>query len=216
MSPAPPPRAVELVVVGGSWGGLDAACALLDELPAPLPVPVLLVLHRARSSSAHILRQAVHRCSGQDLVEVGDQNRLQPGAVHLAPPDYHVLVAEAEGDVSFSLSVEAPVEYSRPSIDVAFESAAQALGAGLAAVLLSGAGRDGAHGLTEVGRRGGLVLVQDPSTATRTEMPAAGLSAWRPDAVADPRVLGRRLRAVLPSPAPAAAPARPHPDERLP
>lgn len=192
----PPPRehrAVRLVVIGGSWGGLDAACELLDQLPAPLPVPVLLVLHRARSSDAEVLRAAVHRCSGQDLVEVEDQRGLTAGAVHLAPPDYHVLVE----DGTLSLSLDEPVEYSRPSIDVAFGSAADSVGAGTAAVLLSGAGRDGARGLAQVGQAGGWTLVQAPATAQRQEMPAAGLASWSPDLVAAPQELGRRLAALI-------------------
>lgn len=211
-----PTAAPALVVLGGSWGGLDAACGVLDELPHPLPVPMLLVLHRHHSSDAAILREAVHRCSGQDLVEVVDQQAPAPGAVHLAPPDYHVLVA-AGPQPTFSLSVDAPVEYSRPSIDVAFDSAARALGPRLIAVLLSGAGRDGAAGLAQVGRHGGRTLVQAPATATRPEMPAAGLSAWAPDAVGTPRTLGRWLRAALPDAVPpTAAPTGPGTDERRP
>lgn len=184
---------VRLVVVGGSWGGAAAATALLQALPAPLPVPVLLVLHRSRSSGAAVLERVLERDTGHPVREVGDKDELSAGTVHLAPPDYHVLV---EGG-SVSLSVEEHVNHSRPSVDLAFESAADEHGAALVAVLLSGLGRDGARGIAAVHRAGGRTLVQDPAEAERADMPAAAIATAAVDEVAPVSQLGARIAALV-------------------
>lgn len=186
-----------LVVLGGSWGGLDASCRVLSQLAEPLPVPVLLVLHRAKTSDPDVLATVMLRCSGHRIAEVEDKTALTPGTIHLAPPDYHVLVDA--GDLA--LSVEPPVHHSRPSIDLAFETAADELGGRVVGVLLSGAGSDGAEGLRRIRDVGGRVLVQSPTTAERGEMPAAGLVAVPvPDLVGTPEDLGRHLAALLSAP----------------
>ena len=184
---------VGLVVVGGSWGGLDAACHLLQAMPAPLTVPLLLVLHRAPTSQAHVLRTVVRRCSGQDLVEVEDKTLLTPGAVHLAPADYHVLVEDA----ACSLTTDAPVNGSRPSIDLAFESAAYDVGDGLSAGLLSGTGRDGARGLAAARAAGGRTYAQTPATAEKGEMPQAAIDLGAAQVVATPEEIGAALAALV-------------------
>lgn len=190
------PTPVRLVVVGGSWGGAAAATDLLRAVPAPLPVPVLLVLHRSRSSEAAVLERVLERDTGHPVREVGDKDELGAGTVHLAPPDYHVLV---EGG-SVSLSVEEHVNHSRPSVDLAFESAADEHGAGLVAVLLSGLGRDGARGVAAVHRAGGRTLVQDPAEAERGDMPGAAIATGAVDEVAPVADLGARLAALVGSP----------------
>ena len=184
---------VDLVVVGGSWGGLDAATRMLRAVPAPLPVPFLLFLHLARTSEQALLERVVSRDGGHPAREVGDKDPLTAGTVHLAPPDYHVLV---EGG-SVSLSVDDPVNHSRPSVDLAFESAAEDHAERLVAVLLSGLGQDGVRGLGEVHRRGGRVLVQDPADAERGEMPGAAVAAGVADEVLGAEALGRRLGELL-------------------
>ena len=181
--------AVDLVVVGGSWGGVDAATRLLRAVRAPLPVPVLLVLHRSRSSEAALLERVLTRDTGHRAVELEDKGELTPGTVHLAPPDYHVLV---EGG-SVSLSVDDLVNHSRPSVDLAFETAADEHRAGVVAVLLSGLGRDGARGVAAVHRAGGRTLVQDPTEAERSEMPLAAIATGEVDEVAPVADLGERL-----------------------
>ncbi|MDP9395170.1 MAG: chemotaxis protein CheB [Actinomycetota bacterium] len=184
---------IELVVVGGSWGGLDATCRLLSNTPAPVPVPVVLVLHRARTSDATMLAAVLRRCCGQRAVEADDKSPLEAGTVLVAPPDYHLLVE----DGVVSLSTEAPVNYSRPSIDVAFDSAAQAYGAGLVAVLLTGTGSDGAEGIRHVKRRAGRTMVQDPVSAERGDMPGSALATGAVDDVGTPEELGGMLSTVL-------------------
>jgi len=191
-----PARRVRLVVVGGSWGGAAAATELLRAVPAPLPVPVLLVLHRSRSSEAAVLERVLERDAGHPVREVGDKDELSAGTVHLAPPDYHVLV---EGG-SVSLSVEEHVNHSRPSLDLVFESAADEHGEALVAVLLSGLGRDGARGIAAVHRAGGRTLVQDPDEADRGAMPRAAIATGAVDAVAPVAVLGAQVAALVGSP----------------
>ena len=181
-----------LVVLGGSWGGLDAACELLEALPVGFPVPVLLVLHRSRDSCGERLSAVVRRFSGHDLRELDDKDPLEPGKILLAPPDYHVLVE----DGAVALSLEAPVGFSRPSIDLALESAADFYGQAVAGVVLSGAGRDGAEGLRRVRARGGRTLVQDPRTAEKADMPEAAVATGAVDLVAAPSALAAHLAAL--------------------
>lgn len=161
----------DAVVVGGSSGAIDALVRMLPTLPATLCAAVLVVLHLPRdrpSLLADIFRQ---RCA-LSLREAQDKDPISPGTLYFAPPDYHLLV---EAGPSIALSVDAPVHYSRPSIDVLFESAADQYGARLVGILLSGANEDGADGLKAIGAAGGLVVVQDPVTAPMPTMPQAAL-----------------------------------------
>jgi two-component system, chemotaxis family, protein-glutamate methylesterase/glutaminase len=157
----------ELVVIGTSAGGLEAVCSLLRRLPAGLAMSILIVQHRSPDSEA--LSEVLQGCSALPVQDVMDKEPILPGMVYLAPPDYHVLVDENH----FSLSVDEPVAYSRPSIDVAFESAADSWGPRLVGIVLTGANRDGARGLRRIRDAGGLALVQRPDTAEVDVMPAA-------------------------------------------
>ena len=188
---------VRLVAIGGSWGGVDAACRLLSELATPLPVPVLLVLHRSRSSEAALLERVLTRDTGHPAAELGDKDELTPGTVHLAPPDYHVLVEGGTGCDTVSLTVDELVNHSRPSVDLAFETAADAIGGALVAVLLSGLGRDGSRGMVAVHRAGGRTLVQDPDEAERSEMPLAAIATGEVDEVLPLAGLGARISALV-------------------
>lgn len=186
-------RPTGLVVVGGSWGGLEAATGLLSRLAGPLPVPVLLVLHRSPRSDRGLVERRLERGCGHPVREVEEKEHLRPGRVHLAPPDYHVLVEEG----GVSLSVEAPVNSCRPSVDLAFQSAAEDFADRLVAVLLSGAGCDGAGGLAAVRRHGGRTYVQDPEEAVQPEMPRSALATGAVDETAPVAVLGDRLQTLL-------------------
>lgn len=160
---------VELVVMGASLGGLEALRTVLAALPAEFP-PVAVAQHRGVDSGIG-LAGLIGRDSILQVVEAEDKVTLRRGWVYLAPADYHLLVEPG----SLALSTEAPVSFARPSIDVLFESAAQAYGPRLVAVLLTASSRDGAAGIAAVHRAGGTVVVEDPTTARSPEAPRAAL-----------------------------------------
>lgn len=157
-----------LIVIGASWGGLHAVGEVLAGLPADFGPTVLVVQHRADNADGLLATLLGRRCP-LPVREVEDKDPLEGAGVLLAPSGYHVLV---EPD-HFELSTEAAVHFSRPSIDVTLESAADALGPALVAVVLTGANADGAAGLAAVRRRGGRTIVQNPETALASAMPAA-------------------------------------------
>lgn len=158
----------DLIAIGTSAGGFEAVCTLLGLLPADFSIPVAVVQHRSRDSDA--LATLLQDCSGLRVCEVEDKMPVEPG-VYIAPPDYHLLI----DDGAFALSTEGLVGYSRPSIDVFFDSAADAYGPGVIGVVLTGANKDGARGLQKIAARGGQAVVQDPATADVDVMPAGAL-----------------------------------------
>ena len=162
----------ELVVIGASWGGLAALEVVLGALPADFSTPIAVAQHRAIDSGSGALSDVLGMRTGRDVCEAGDKDPIEPQRVYVAPPDYHLLV-EPDG---FALSTEGLVHYSRPSIDVLFDSAADVYADRLVAVILTGANEDGAFGIERVRRRGGLTIAQDPATAERREMPAAAIA----------------------------------------
>lgn len=166
-------------MIGASAGGVSALISLLGELPADYRLPVVVLLHLPDDRHSE-LAQVLQRRLALQVKEAEGGELLQPGWVYVAPPGYHLLV---ERERSFSLSREAPLHHSRPSIDVLFDTAADAYGAGLAAVLLTGANHDGAAGLATVKARGGMTLVQDPHDAQVPTMPEAALALHTPDHV---------------------------------
>ena len=170
---------VELVAIGTSWGGLDALSRLLPSLPADFGAAVAVVQHRA-ANSPNALEELLRPRLALDVAVLEDKTPVEPGRVYVAPPDYHLLV---ERDGRFSLSTEARVQHSRPSIDVLFETAADAYGERLVAVVLTGANADGAAGLAYVKSRGGTAIVQDPDEAEVASMPRAAIAAAAPHAV---------------------------------
>ncbi len=165
--------APEAIVIGASAGALEALSRLLPGLAADYRLPILIVVHlppRKNSLFAELLRA---RCAIQ-VREAEDKEPIEPGVAYFAPPDYHLLV---EDDRRLSLSGEEPVLFSRPSIDVLFESAADAYGDGLIGVVLTGANSDGARGLKAVVEAGGLAIVQSPDGAYAAAMPEAAIAA---------------------------------------
>ncbi len=161
------------IVIGGSAGALEVLMDALPALPATLQASVLIVLHVPRDKPSLLVEIFSQRCA---LPVLGAQHGapFEPGTITFAPPNYHVLVDEGP---RISLSIDVPVHYSRPSIDVLFESAADALGPRLVGVLLSGANADGACGMAAIAHAGGLTLVQAPQTALAPAMPLAALAA---------------------------------------
>jgi two-component system chemotaxis response regulator CheB len=161
-----------IAVIGTSWGGLAALRELLAALPDDLRIPIVVVQHRHKHSD-HVLTSLLQDRSKHNVCEVEDKAPIEPGKVFVAPADYHLLI---EPD-SFSLSIEEPIRYSRPSIDLTFLSAADSFGSSVIGAILTGANADGAEGVRRIAERGGLVLVQEPATAESPTMPAAALKA---------------------------------------
>jgi two-component system chemotaxis response regulator CheB len=162
--------AYSIVVVGTSWGGLNALRELVGNLPADYRVPTVLVQHRHRQSN-HLLSTFLQERTSLPVTEIEDKMPIEPGMLFVAPADYHLLL---DRDV-FELSTDPPVRYSRPSIDVTFYSAADEYGSASVGVILTGANSDGSRGLRRVFDRGGLALVQDPTTAESPTMPSAAI-----------------------------------------
>ncbi len=172
-------RGYELIVIGCSMGGMAALEAIFSPLPAGFHVPIVVAQHRYRTSG-EALPAFLRRHSQLNVVDALDKQWVKPGNVYLAPADYHLLV-ERGGELS--LSVDDAVAYSRPSIDVLFESAAKAYSKGVVGVVLTGMNADGARGAKRIKERGGFVLVQDPATAESPEMPQAAIAATRVDRI---------------------------------
>jgi two-component system chemotaxis response regulator CheB len=167
----------DLVVIGASWGGLDALRTILHDLPADLDAAVVVAQHRSPESHPTALRDLLGAATRLEVREAGDKDPIVPCTVYVAAPDYHLLV---EGD-SLSLSTDEPVGFARPSVDVLFESAAESYRERCVGVVVTGANDDGAHGLARIVELGGAAVVQDPATAVRSEMPEAARTAV-PDA----------------------------------
>lgn len=161
-----------MVVIGTSLGGLRALQVLLAGLPKDFPLPVAIAQHRHKNSDETLSLFLQQHCV-LPVTEAEDKEAILPGRVYLAPADYHLLV---EGD-RFALSTEAPVCYARPSIDVLFESAADSYGEKAIGAILTGASSDGSQGLLQIKRRGGLAVVQEPTTAEAKTMPNAAIAA---------------------------------------
>ncbi|HZI41060.1 MAG TPA: chemotaxis protein CheB [Gemmatimonadaceae bacterium] len=159
-----------IVVVGTSWGGLNALRELVGQLPADFRIPTILVQHRHRQSD-HLLSTFLQERTQLTVVEVEDKMPIEPRTLFVAPADYHLLI---DRDV-FTLSTDPPVRYSRPSIDVTFYSTADAYGSAAIGVILTGANSDGSRGLRRIFDRGGVAMVQDPSTAESATMPSAAI-----------------------------------------
>jgi two-component system chemotaxis response regulator CheB len=192
VSPSPrtawrgPARAV---AIGGSAGGPQALVSALAALSPDFALPILVVQH-LHFTDAGRFAEHLGRLVPLPVIEPCDKEPIKGGTVYTAPANYHMLV---ERDGTISLSVDAKVNWSRPSMDVLFESAARVWGSGLVAVVLSGANRDGARGLAAVRRAGGMTLAQDPGTADCPIMPQASIDAGVVDEVLPADEIGRRL-----------------------
>jgi two-component system, chemotaxis family, protein-glutamate methylesterase/glutaminase len=164
--------AARAIVVGASAGALDALSAILPRLPASFGLPVIVVVHVPPDKQSLLAELFRAKCS-VNVKEAEDKEPIMPGTIYFAPPDYHVLV---ETNGILSLSSEEPAMFSRPSIDVLFESAADSYGSGLIAIVLTGANSDGALGAKAVMDAGGRTIVQDPEEAFAAAMPLAAIA----------------------------------------
>lgn len=186
----------ELIVIGASWGGLRAVGEILAALPADTDAAVVVAQHRREDTVDGGLAGLLQVRATLPVADVDDKAPIERGQVYLAPPDYHLLIEQGY----FSLSKDEHVHYARPSIDVLFQSASDAYRERVIGVILTGANADGAHGLAEVKRRGGVAVVQDPGTAERGEMPAAALAMTAADAVLPLSEIGPFLYGLVCSP----------------
>jgi two-component system chemotaxis response regulator CheB len=166
------PVTPQAVVIGGSAGAFEALSALLPALPADYALPILIVVH-IRADKQSVLAQLFDSKCAIAVREAEDKALIEPGTVYFAPPDYHLLV---EQDQSLALSSDEPVFFSRPAIDVLFETAADAYGPALTGIVLTGANHDGARGLKAVAESGGQVIVQTPEGAYAPTMPEAAIA----------------------------------------
>ena len=164
-------RDVDAVAIGASAGGVEVLSMLLSSLPASCRLSFFIVLHIPRDRPSLLPELFSTRCA-LPVKEAEDKEPIQPGTVYFAPPDYHLLIDRGP---AFALSSDEPVHFSRPSIDVLFDSAADIYGERLIGVILTGANQDGAEGLAAVGRAGGRTVVQDPVSAAVAYLPQATL-----------------------------------------
>jgi two-component system chemotaxis response regulator CheB len=169
----------EVIVIGTSWGGLDAVSQLLDGLDDAVRQPIVVAQHRSIDTGEGALAHLLGHHTRRIVSDPDDKTELEPYHVYIGPPDYHVLVEDGH----VALSTDAPVQYARPSIDVLFESAADSYGERTIGIILTGANQDGARGLARIKSVGGVAIVQDPATSEKRTMPDAAIEATVADAI---------------------------------
>lgn len=176
--PTLPPLAgrIEAVVIGASAGGVEALSELLPAFPAGMQASAMVVLHIPRERPSLLVSIFAPKCA-LPVVEAQDKEPVQSGTIYFASPDYHLLVDQSEEGPVLAVSSDEPVNFSRPAIDVLFESAADLYGERLLGIVLTGGNNDGARGLQAIGRAGGLTVVQCPEQAQAPYMPEEALAA---------------------------------------
>lgn len=172
-------RTIEAIVIGTSAGGIKALLGLLGKLPEHVQIPIIIVVHMPEARETRLAEVFQYHMAAK-VVIAGDKEHVVPGRVYFAGPGYHLSI---EQNRSFSVSCEDPVHYSRPSIDILMSSAADAYGASLVGILLTGANQDGAEGMARIHEVGGLTVVQDPAEAEIAVMPKSALDLFTPDFV---------------------------------
>jgi two-component system chemotaxis response regulator CheB len=169
----------DVVAVGASWGGLRALERLLEGLPPDFGPAIVIAQHRSADATYGGLAGLLESHAGRPVADAHDKDPIERGGIYLAPPDYHLLVEPG----FLALSVDDRVQNARPSVDVLFESVADAYRERAIGIVLTGANRDGAAGLARIKQLGGVAIVQDPEDAEAYTMPAAALRATAADAV---------------------------------
>lgn len=187
-------QAIEAIVIGGSAGAMDVLRIVLGAMPRTVPIPILIAVHLPLRAGSIVHAGLQHTCP-LPVEEAEDKAPLTGGHVYFAPPGYHLLV---ESDRCAALSIDEPVNYSRPSIDVLFESASEVYRDRLLGMLLSGASPDGAAGMSAIQQYSGLTIVQDPQTCEAQTMPTAALDAMRPDHVLAPAAIAAMVASLVP------------------
>ncbi|QUH25401.1 chemotaxis protein CheB [Serpentinicella alkaliphila] len=181
------------VVMGTSMGGINALKSILTKFDQNFPVPILIVQHMS-SHSNNFLANYLNEICKIEVKEADEKEKVIPGYAYIAPPNYHLLI---EKDGYISLSVEEKINFARPSIDVLFETAADAYRHNLIGVILTGANRDGAKGLKIIKERGGLVIVEDPTTAESSMMPFYAINEMKVDYIVNLQDIGDLLNQLI-------------------
>lgn len=182
-----------MVVIGGSAGSLDSILKIVAAVQETVDVAFVVVVHRGKSGDS-ILADLLSSQTKLVVKEVEDKELILPGTIYIAPPDYHLLL---ENEYTFSLDASEKVHYSRPSIDVTFESAALVYGPALVGVLLSGANADGAVGLKNIADAGGFTIAQQPATAEVGYMPQQAINLTKVSVILEGEDIGIFLRTLL-------------------
>ena len=172
----------EALLIGGSAGSLDVLLKVLPDLKSALVFPIVIVLHR-KPGKESLLTDLLNTKTNLKVKEIEEKEQLTPGIIYIAPPSYHLLI---EKNKTFSLDASEKINFSRPSIDVSFTSAAEIFGRNLVAILLSGANSDGSDGLQKVHQNGGYTIVQNPDSAVARFMPEYALGHVKINSVLNP------------------------------
>ena len=167
----------EAIVIGTSSGGMNALKFLFSALPVDFSIPIIIVQHISPRPDNQWIK-LLNKNSKLFLKEADEKEKIEHGKVYIAPPNYHLMI---EINKTLSLTIDEHVNYSRPSIDVLFESAAEAYKNKLIGVILTGSNNDGTKGIKRIKEYGGLIIAQDPETAESSYMPASAISAIKPD-----------------------------------
>lgn len=182
-------NSVDLIAIGGSAGSLQVIIQIMKNLDKDLDVSIIIIVHR-KSQPNNILAMLLQQYSSIDVIEIEDKTEIEKNKVYLVPADYHLLFEDKQ---KVSLDSSEKMNYSRPSIDVTFRSAAEVFGESLIGILLSGANADGVEGLRHIRRNGGKVWVQDPETADVDFMPRQAIHAGAYDLIVKPEELARYI-----------------------
>ncbi|HEV7332805.1 MAG TPA: chemotaxis protein CheB [Flavisolibacter sp.] len=186
------PLAYRLLVIGGSAGSLEAILQFFPSLMPEKALAIVLVLHRRSGES--MLTELLKDKTSWQVKEAEEKEPIEPGTIYIAPADYHLLI---ENDHTFSLDYSEKIHYSRPAIDVTFETAAEAYGPRLMALLLSGANQDGTAGLQKIKRAGGFVMVQDPGEAIVSYMPKYAVDHVSVDRMLPAKEIAAAVRSLM-------------------
>ncbi|MGH8492080.1 MAG: chemotaxis protein CheB [Moraxellaceae bacterium] len=188
-----PAISYDVLMLGASWGGVEVLSNLVAALPADWWLPVVIVQHQ-HPNSGNALQRILSRLTTLPVIDVEDKDKMVPAHVYIAPANYHLLV---EQDGSFSLSLEAPVNFSRPSIDVTFTSLSRVYQQRCISAVLTGANDDGAEGTRVIKAGGGYTIAQQPETAEAPIMPAAAIATGAVDAILTPQEIVPALLRLL-------------------
>ena len=184
---------VKAIVIGASYGGMEAIKTILTGLPSGFKIPVSIVLHIGNNNISNYMTVLNHK-TGFIVKEAEEKELIDPGNIYFAPPNYHL---QMENNFSFSLSTDQKINYSRPSIDVLFETAAWVYKNELLGILLTGSNGDGADGLKTIKDYGGITIVQNPETAAAKTMPVKAIKKEEPSFILDLEKIAQKIAELV-------------------